>query len=279
MSGIIFLNTQDLYSIKSFYQDRIGMRTWLQQGDCVILQHGNMLVGFCTREMTEFSGILTFFYETKEEVDQAYSTLSDLAESEPELNDTYQIYHFFARDPEGRRIEFQSFDHDTKPFLGGDELLVNRRSIRLFEDRLVSDEVLWQVFELCRWLPTSRNSQGYTYTVVRDREKIQALAEVRSPNSGPIGNTSMAVAVSTDPNITGRTMEDACIAAYHLTLAAKLHGLGTCWIADMDREYVKELLGIPQDHFVVTVTPLGYPAERPLPKRRREAFEFVRFVD
>jgi len=46
----------------------------------------------------------------------------------------------------------------------------------------------------------------------------------------------------------------------------------------MDRDDVKEALGIPQEHYVATVTPLGYPAEQPEPGSRRETKEIVQFI-
>ena len=47
----------------------------------------------------------------------------------------------------------------------------------------------------------------------------------------------------------------------------------------MDRQEVKELLDIPEEHYVAAVTPLGYPAESPEPRKRREAVDFVKFID
>lgn len=278
MSGIIFLHTSDLEEMKSFYQSRIGMKLWLDQGDCVILGHGNLLLGFCKRENGELPGLITFFYETKEEVDAAYQALSDLTQGAPKANPNYGIYHFFGRDPEGRALEFQSFMHPLEPHLSGTELLLQRRSVREYRADPVPDEVLWDIFELCRYAPTSRNSQSYSYSVVRQAEAIAALAQIRTPYSSPIGKAPLAVAVSADPGLTGRPDQDGCIAAYHFMLAARAYGLGTCWIADMDREAVKEILGLPKEHYVATVTPLGYPASWPPGPGRRDASEIVRML-
>ena len=54
-------------------------------------------------------GLITFFYDRKERVDQAYEQFKALARTPPQMNKKYRIYHFFARDPEGRMIEFQYF--------------------------------------------------------------------------------------------------------------------------------------------------------------------------
>jgi nitroreductase/catechol 2,3-dioxygenase-like lactoylglutathione lyase family enzyme len=279
MSGLIFLPVSDLRTTITFYKAKLGMDMWLDQGDCAVMQNGNLLVGFCERSGGPFEGIITLFYETREEVDATYQRLQNLAEDPPKENEAYHIYHFFARDPEGRRLEFQTFLNDLKPYLSGVDLLETRRSIRKFKGESIADELLWQVIELCRWAPSSRNSQGVTYTVIREREVIDYLAGVRGSSSAPISAGPMAVAISADPEITGRLEEDACIAAYHLTLAARLHGLGTCWIGGMDRDEVKKRLGLPLEHYLATVTPLGYPAERPSVKPRKPAEAYVRFLD
>jgi nitroreductase len=279
MSGLIFLPTSDLRTAITFYQSKLGMDIWLDQGDCAVMQHGNLLLGFCERSGETFEGIITLFYETWEEVDATYQKLEDLAEGPPKENKAYRIYHFFGRDPEGRRLEFQTFLHELRPYLSGRDLLETRRSIRKFREESIPEELLWQILELCRWAPSSRNSQGVTYTMIREREAIDYLASVRGSSSAPIAAGPIAVAVSADPEITGRLEEDACIAAYHLTLAARLHGLGTCWIGGLDRYEVKERIGIPVEHYLATVTPLGYPAERPGVRPRKAAESYTRFLD
>lgn len=279
MSGLIFLPTSDLRAAITFYKSRLGMDLWLDQGDCAVMQHGNLLLGFCERSGGPFDGIITLFYETREEVDATYQTLQDLAEGSPKENAAYNIYHFFARDPEGQRLEFQAFLHAIQPYLSGRDLLETRRSIRKFKGESVSEELLWQVIELCRWAPSSRNTQGITYTMIREREALKFLADVRDSSSAPIAAGPMAVAISADPEITSRPEQDACIAAYHLTLAARLHGLGTCWIGGLNHDEVKERLGLPVAHYLATVTPLGYPAERPMVKPRKPAESYARFLD
>ena len=111
MAGIIFLKTKNKEKIEDFYITTIGMSLWLEQADCVILKHGNLLLGFCARDEVDKNGIITFFYKEKYKVDEMYEKLKEVAIEEPKINDKYKIYHFFARDPEDRIVEFQSFLH------------------------------------------------------------------------------------------------------------------------------------------------------------------------
>jgi hypothetical protein len=111
MSGIIFLGTQELSVIKEFYLNKMEMEIWLEQGDCFIARHGNLLLGFCQREEPDLNGIITLFFNSEDEVDKFYEQFSKDSEGPPKVNEKYRIYHFFAKDPEGRRLEFQRFLH------------------------------------------------------------------------------------------------------------------------------------------------------------------------
>ena len=111
MPGIIFFKTGNIITLSDFYTNKIGMTVWLRQEDCIILRHGNMLLGFCTRDEIEVTGMITFFFDTQKEVDDMYERLIDIATTQPEINKKYNIYQFFARDPEGRALEFQYFLH------------------------------------------------------------------------------------------------------------------------------------------------------------------------
>jgi nitroreductase len=74
-------------------------------------------------------------------------------------------------------------------------------------------------------------------------------------------------------------VQDGCIAAYHLLLAAKAFGLGTCWVTDMDNPTVKGLLNVPDEDYIACLTPIGFPAEsKPVPQRH-QLMEFVRIVE
>ena len=109
MAGIVFFRTRDLEGIREFYQDRIGMKVWLEQTDCIILEHGNLLLGFCQRDEAEISGMITFYFDTNEEVDEYHSIFKEISDGPPRINPKYDIYHFFCKDPEGRTLEFQRF--------------------------------------------------------------------------------------------------------------------------------------------------------------------------
>ena len=97
MAGIFFLKTRNKEKVREFYTKKINMIVWLEQKDCVVLKHGNLLLGLCARDEIDTQGIITFFYSTREEVDNMYDKLEECEKAEPKVNDKYQIYHFFAK--------------------------------------------------------------------------------------------------------------------------------------------------------------------------------------
>jgi catechol-2,3-dioxygenase len=114
--GIVFFKAHDPDTLESFYTETIGCTLWLDQGACKIFQHGNMLFGFCRADEKDQQGVITFFYPERSQVDQMYRTLQEIALGAPKMNEKFNIYHFYARDPEGRSIEFQYFNHPLKSY-------------------------------------------------------------------------------------------------------------------------------------------------------------------
>ncbi|MHA2365677.1 MAG: VOC family protein [Candidatus Hodarchaeales archaeon] len=110
MAGIVFLKTKDLKMITEFYLS-LGATVWLEQKDITIFKHGNLLFGFHQQEEASKDALLTFFYPTQSDVDKMYKKYKSIALGPPKINPSYNIYNFFAKDPEERLIEFQVFLH------------------------------------------------------------------------------------------------------------------------------------------------------------------------
>ena len=65
-----------------------------------------------------------------------------------------------------------------------------------------------------------------------------------------------------------------------LALAAWTFGIGTCFIGNINREKVKELLNLKKKDYLLTVLPLGYPyGDIPEPRPRKSLDEMVEYFD
>jgi hypothetical protein len=113
MTGIVFFGSAAREDVVAFYTERVGAEVWLEQSGCTILEYDTLLFGFCDREEAETEGTVTFVTETRAGVDAFYEECADRARGEPRVNEEYDIYQFFAEDPEGRTVEFQTFLHET----------------------------------------------------------------------------------------------------------------------------------------------------------------------
>ena len=82
-----------------------------------------------------------------------------------------------------------------------------------------------------------------------------------------IEQASCAVAVVTDPANNWHEI-DGARAVQSMELAGWNEGVGTCWIGSMNRDRIKELLGIPQSLHLLTILPFGYPVQADAPRRR-----------
>ena len=110
---ITFCYTPDLEATAHFYEGTMGLSLALDQGACRIYRVvDGAFLGFCTEPDTPRpeSIILTF---VTGDVDGWYARLRArgvVFETAPSYNERFRIYHCFARDPNGYRIEIQRFD-------------------------------------------------------------------------------------------------------------------------------------------------------------------------
>ncbi len=110
---VTFLYTRDLAATARFYEEIVGLKLVLDQGDCRIyaVSRGGYL-GFCQREETpeQPTGVIITLVTPK--VDEWHQSLTGqgvVFEQPPAFNSQYNIYHCFVRDPNGYLIEIQRF--------------------------------------------------------------------------------------------------------------------------------------------------------------------------
>jgi nitroreductase len=149
------------------------------------------------------------------------------------------------------------------------DVIKSRRSIRRYEDKEIPEEHIQQVLEALQWSPSWANTQCWEVVVVKDadmKEKLQQTLTRTNPASKGIIQAPVVVALCGKTKSSGYYkgeattkfgdwfMFDLGLAAQSLCLAARNLGLGT---------------GVGDDHEVVVLIPLGYPAkDSPAPKRR-----------
>ena len=157
-----------------------------------------------------------------------------------------------------------------------------RRSIRVYQDREVEKEKLNKVLEAARLAPSANNRQEWKFIVVKNKDTRERIAEAASSQAfaGQAPVVIVACATESQSIMTcgqPRYTVDVSIAVSFIILQARELGLGTCWIGAFDESSVKKILGIPDDIRVVAMTPLGYPAQDPAARPRKEVEQIVCF--
>ena len=64
------------------------------------------------------------------------------------------------------------------------DIIYNRRSVRKFNDKPVSDEDLKLILEAGRWAPSGEDAQPWGFVVVRDEERRKILGKIAAQGSG-----------------------------------------------------------------------------------------------
>ena len=160
--------------------------------------------------------------------------------------------------------------------------LMERRSIRAYTDRQVSDELLETVLNAGIYAPSGMNTQGVRLVAVRDRQTRDLLSKLNAAVMGtdrdPFYGAPCVVVVLADPEIYGGWVEDGALALGNMMNAAHALGLGSCWIHRARQVFEspegKELLqkwGLPGHLRGVGNCILGYPAcDHPDPAPRKD---------
>lgn len=172
-----------------------------------------------------------------------------------------------------------------------EQFLRARRSIRVYQDRAVSRDLITRLIEIARYAPTGHNNQGVEWMVVDNKVELLRLEKIavdwikvmikQSPQMAAAMNfEGMLVKQEKDYNgflrgapaliVTHSTKNnpmaliDCTIAMTYLELAATTLGLGACWaglVYAMTNNFppAQEALALPAGHASYGCMMLGYP--------------------
>jgi nitroreductase len=147
------------------------------------------------------------------------------------------------------------------------EEIFKRRSIRKYKDMEVEEEKIEKLLKAAAAAPSAGNEQPWHFVVIRDRDKLNHLAEVH-PYAKMLKDAPLAVAVCGDLNKQrheGFWVQDCAAATQNILLEAVALDLGAVWIGAYPNEkrekVVSKTLGVPENIKTVSLISIGYPAE------------------
>ena len=168
--------------------------------------------------------------------------------------------------------------------------LYDRKSVRVFEERIISPELKREILLAAMEAPTAGNQQLYTILDITDNTLKEKLS-VSCDNQPFIAKAPMVLIFCADiqkwvdafqegkaqPRKPGSgdlllAVEDALIAAQNAVVAAQSLGIGSCYIGDImeNCELHRELLSLPDYVYPAAMLVFGYPTEQQLTRKKPE---------
>lgn len=149
------------------------------------------------------------------------------------------------------------------------QTIMTRTSIRAFQDKPVSDEIVEQLLKAAMAAPSAKNSQPWSFVVIRDRALLEKLGD-SLPNAKMTATAPVALVICgvLDKALPGEAREywiqDAAAATENFLLAVHALGLGAVWtgvhpISERIR-IIRDALHLPDGVEPFCLIPFGYPA-------------------
>jgi len=172
------------------------------------------------------------------------------------------------------------------------DLINKRQSVRKYSDAPVEREKIKRCIEASRLAPSACNAQPWKYIVVDEPELKEKVAKETYSAIAPFNKfvlqAPVIVAIVMEkPNLLsqfgGRVKDkdfyliDIGITAEHFCLQAAEEGLGTCMLGWFNERAVLKLLGIPAKKRIGLLITLGYAADEPRQKKRKEISEMCSY--
>ncbi|GGF92714.1 nitroreductase family protein [Paenibacillus abyssi] len=176
------------------------------------------------------------------------------------------------------------------------QLLKERRSVQLFEDRPVSVKLITQLLDTSVWVPNHRMTQPWRFVLVHG-DGVKRIAQTCRSIAGRTGALDgekaynkmigvpalLTVAMRENPNLAIREEDYAstsCI-IHNFSLLAWEKGIGTVWKTPglMHQPEYREAFGIQPGEKLVGTLHIGYPAKIPAAQPRIPAEQLLTIMD
>jgi nitroreductase len=141
------------------------------------------------------------------------------------------------------------------------EAIRKRRSVRKYTGDPIPREDLEKIIDAGRLAASGSNQQPWDFIVVTDRGMIHQLKVAAQW----MDEAAAIIAVVMDPS-SRWWIEDGSAAVENMLIASTALGYGSCWLEGYTlprEEEFKALLDIPKEKRLLTLVPIGVPAEWP----------------
>jgi len=166
------------------------------------------------------------------------------------------------------------------------EVILKRRSVRNFENKMISEEELKTIIDCGLFAPSAKNRQNWHFTVITNKERIDEISNAALKGMNKLGldkdpefhifyNAPLVIVISS--KIEGYSEINAGCVVQNMALAAKSMNIGSCIIGQTRYIYHKfpklegnRLLKIPEGYEHDVSICFGYIKKDTDPKPRKE---------
>jgi len=158
------------------------------------------------------------------------------------------------------------------------EAIRERRSERHFKPDPVPDDTVRRIVDCGLKAPSAGNMQPWQFLIVK-RPELRADLSKAAFGQKFVEDAPVVIVVLADPGRSaGRygnrgsdlyCIQDTAAAVQNMLLAVVAFGLGACWVGAFDEAAASRALELPEHLRPVAMIPIGYPKERPTPRRPR----------
>lgn len=166
------------------------------------------------------------------------------------------------------------------------DIIKNRRSIREFQEKEISEEVIDKLVEALIWAPSAGNLQSRKFYFVFNEKIKRELSKV-ALGQDFIAQAPLVVVGCTDDKISLRYRErgknlysicDVSASIQNIMLMAEENNLGTCWVGAFNEKDVAKILNLPKNLRPIVIIPVGYPAAKPFAPTRVSKNEAIKEI-
>jgi nitroreductase len=164
-------------------------------------------------------------------------------------------------------------------------VIENRTSVKKFRNTGIDREKVDRMLNAAMMSPSWKNASSYKFIIVEEQDKKNIIADAINNKTGEaaksVREAPMLAVVAADPNESGVVddkqyyLVDGAIAMEHFILAATAEGYGTCWIAAVDENVIREVLNIPKNYKIIGLTPVGEIEEEKNHYPKKETKDYV----
>jgi nitroreductase len=163
------------------------------------------------------------------------------------------------------------------------ELIKQRHAVRQYSDKKLDEHTIKTILQAGQYAPSPLNSQPWHFTLIRNKENLDALA-AKAHHASFISQAQLLIIVTVDTTIDidhwlrrhNQHLYSGAAAMQNMWLAACALEIGCCWVT-LDDMFTKELISIPKEQAIIGGLALGHYKEphKPQVEKDRKALPLL----